>query len=221
MSTIFDYNELTQPGIPSVPMKAKPARTVRKSPAAREAEKHRLPNIGHVLRERRRELDLTLAEVSDAASITKSFLSDIERNRASPSVATLIRLLEVISLPVGRLFRPAASNVVRSGARPPIKFGGLGVSDSLLSPADAKRLQVILSDIAPRGTGGKKLYSIRSEEEFVFVLSGQIVIQVEDKANTLKKGDAMAFDPRRLHTFYNPSATEAAQVMFVLTPAPL
>jgi len=178
------------------------------------------PNIGHLLREKRRKLNLTLDEVATAAELTKSFLSDIERNQTSPSVASLVRLCEVLSLPIGDLFSPARSGIVRSEDRPPIRFGGTGVSDFLISPAEAHRLQVILSEIEPRGTGGEKLYTLNCEEEFVFVLEGQIRIVVEGHDFDLAAGDAMAFDPRRLHSFSNPSSVAPAQVMFVLTPPP-
>lgn len=175
-------------------------------------------NIGRLLRARRRDLDMTLDAVASAAELTKSFLSDIERNKTSPSVASLVRLCEVLALPVGDLFTPARSGVVRSDDRPPIRFGGAGVSDYLISPAEAKRLQVIYSDIEPGGTGGEKLYTLACEEEFVFVLQGAIRILVEDAAHELRAGDAIAFDPRRPHTFANASATEPATALFVLTP---
>jgi quercetin dioxygenase-like cupin family protein len=163
---------------------------------------------------------MTLDAVAGAADLTKSFLSDIERNKTSPSVASLVRLCEVLALPVGNLFSPPRSGVVRSDDRPPIRFGGMGVSDYLVSPAEAQRLQVILSDIAPGGTGGEKLYTLACEEEFVFVLEGAIRIVVDDATHELGTGDAMAFDPHHPHTFANASATRPARVLFVLTPPP-
>ncbi len=178
------------------------------------------PNIGRLLRARRRNLDMTLDDVAGAADLTKSFLSEIERDKTSPSVASLVRLCEVLALPVGDLFTPARSGVVRANDRPPIRFGGTGVSDYLISPDEAKRLQVIFSDIEPGGTGGEKLYNLPCEEEFVFVLEGSIRIVLEDTTHELGTGDAIAFDPRRAHTFANASQTEPAKALFVLTPPP-
>ncbi|MBN9072559.1 MAG: cupin domain-containing protein [Rhizobiales bacterium] len=178
-------------------------------------------NIGGLLRSRRRELDMTLDQTASAADLTKSFLSDIERDKASPSVASLVRLCEVLSIRIGDLFSPARSGVVRADDRPPIRFGGSGISDFLVSPAEAQRLQVILSELAPGGSGGEKLYTLSCEEEFVFVLDGTVRITVGDTVHDLAQGDAMAFDPRRPHTFANPSATHPARVLFVLTPPPL
>src|SRR5258708_18274311 len=105
---------------------------IKKKPAAassRTSEKRSQTNIGHPLRERRRELDRTLEDVAQAAGLTKSFLSEIERNRTSPSVASLVRLCEALSLPVAHLFLPAKSEVGRRDQRPPLRFAGLVISD--------------------------------------------------------------------------------------------
>ncbi|WP_315925992.1 XRE family transcriptional regulator [Mesorhizobium sp. SP-1A] len=178
------------------------------------------PRIGHLLRDRRRQLDLTLDAVAEATLLTKGFLSDIERDKTSPSVASLVKLCDVLGMPVGDLFSSSQSAVVRADERPPIKFGGTGVSDHLLTPTTSLRLQAIWSEIEPNGTGGEQLYSLRSEEEFIIVLSGELALQLENETFILQQGDAMTFDPRRLHTFYNPSDSEPTTAIFVMTPKP-
>lgn len=178
------------------------------------------PLIGRTLRERRRQLDMTLDDVAEATDLTKGFLSDIERDKTSPSVASLVRLCDVLNLPVGDLFTSSQSAVVRVDERSPIKFGGIGVADHLLTPSNGMRLQAIWSEIEPNGTGGEQLYALRSEEEFVLVLSGQLAIRLEDETVILSEGDAMTFDPRRPHTFHNPSDKNRTIAVFVMTPPP-
>src|SRR5262249_55716201 len=46
------------------------------------------PRIGHLLRARRRELDLTLDALAAEVGLAKSFLSDVENDKASPSIAS-------------------------------------------------------------------------------------------------------------------------------------
>lgn len=178
------------------------------------------PQIGHLLRERRRQLNLTLNAVAEATSLTKGFLSDIERDKTSPSVASLVKLCEVLNMPVGDLFTSSHSDVIRADERVPIKFGGTGVSDYLLTSSNSIRLQAIWTEIEPEGTGGEQLYSLRAEEEFVIVVMGSLAIQVENETFILNEGDAMTFDPRRLHTFYNPSKTQRSTAIFVMAPKP-
>jgi transcriptional regulator with XRE-family HTH domain len=188
---------------------------MRKSPAPKMP-----PKIGDLLRTRRRALDLTLEFVAERCEITKGFLSDVERDKASPSVATLVRLCDVLNVPVGSLFSSVGSSIVRNDERVPIKFGGTKMQDYLLSPSSAAKAQVILSNMAPGGTGGSALYSLRCEEEFVFVLAGSVTISIEHEETILVKGDAMTFDPRRPHTFRNSSMTKSAQALFMLMPPP-
>lgn len=174
--------------------------------------------IGALLRERRRALGLTIEQVAEASELTKGFLSDVERDKASPSVASLVRLCDVLNFPVGNLFPSAVSAVVRKNNRVPINFGGIDIRDYLLTPTNAAKGQAIFSDMAPGGTGGEKLYRIRSEEEFVLVLRGSVVISVEGEETTLMQYDAMTFDPRRPHTFRNASKTKRAQALFMVMP---
>jgi len=188
---------------------------MRKSPAPKEP-----PNVGGVLRIRRRSLDLTLEFVAKTCAITKGFLSDIERGKSSPSVATLVRLCDVLNVPVGSLFSSVSPSVIRKDQRTPIKFGGTRMKDYLLSPTSAAKAQVIYSNMAPGGTGGDALYSLPCEEEFVFVLAGSVTISIEDEETILMKDDAMTFDPRRPHTFRNTSMTKSAHALFVLMPPP-
>lgn len=195
----------------------------RKESAARKRVAKSIPTrngpaIGALLRARRQSLDLTLDYVAAAAEITKGFLSDVERDKASPSVASLIRLCDVLNLPVGSLFSSVGSAVVRKDERVPIKFGGSRIQDYLLSPSSAAKGQAILSEIAPGGGGGAALYTLRCEEEFVYVLSGSLTLVIEGEETALRSGDAMTFDPRRPHTFRNTSASKPAQALFMMMP---
>jgi transcriptional regulator with XRE-family HTH domain len=178
------------------------------------------PRIGAMLRLRRRHLDMTLEQVAEAAAITKGFLSEVERDKASPSVALLVRLCDVLSLPVGSLFSTVGSAVVRKAERVPIKFGGARINDFLLSPTSAVKAKVIFSDISPGGSGGEALYSLNCEEEFVFVLAGDLIVTVDEEETRLAEGDAMTFDPRQPHTFRNASESLPAQALFMLMPPP-
>ena len=137
--------------------------------------------IGPLLRARRQELGLTLSELAKQVGVTKGFLSDVERDKSSPSVASLVQICNVLNLPIGDLFATGNSSVVRKADRTAIKFGGHKINDFLLSPSQGARMQAILSFMEPGGGGGDTLYSLDSEEEFVFVLSGTIKVKLENE----------------------------------------
>lgn len=187
---------------------------------AEAAPKRDQLNFGGLLRERRRALNLTLHDVSEKTGLTKGFLSDIERDKTSPSVASLVSLCDALNLPVGDLFATTRNVLVRAAERQPIKFGGIGVSDHLLTPSHGVRMQAIWSEIAPGGTGGEQLYSLRSEEELVLVISGDLALNIEGEETVLHVGDSITFDPRRPHSFRNPSQEVGTTVVFIMTPPP-
>ncbi len=177
-------------------------------------------NIGFRLRDRRHRLGLTLDEVARQTGLTKGFISEVERNRASPSVASLLSICDVLGIKVGDLFRVADSAVVRAAHRQPIKFGGIGIKDYLLSPNTRTRLQVIWTELAPGGTTGAEPYTLPADEAFALVLEGRAAIRIGEQEFTLHSGDALTFDPREPHSFWNPSEDEPACVLFVVTPPP-
>src|SRR6202522_1092301 len=99
--------------------------------------------VGAKLRERRRHLNLTLQEVADRVGVTKGFLSEMERDRAAPSVATLLKLRDALSLSVATLFHSAIPQLVRRQSRVPIPYGGIGMACVLVSPENAHRVIAI------------------------------------------------------------------------------
>jgi len=189
------------------------------SPAASKPQKP-APKFGGLIKERRRQLNLTLESVAKTVELTKSFLSDIENDKTSPSVASLVRLCDALGLSIGDLFNSTISTVVRADERPKVSFGGTGVSDSLLTASNSTRLQALWTEIEPLGTGGEKLYSLRADEEFIHIVSGTLIVRMENESFELNAGDSMTFDPRLLHTFLNPSSTEKTVAIFVMTPRP-
>lgn len=173
--------------------------------------------VGHRLRARRRALNLTLDEVAKGASLTKGFVSAIERELTSPSVASLLALCKVLRISVGSLFDTPKTTLVRRQDRAPIEFGGVDVDDYLLTPSAGSSIQVIFSRMGPRASGGEELYAVQAETEFVFVLKGRVRMNVNHEITILHEGDALTFDPKLPHTFSNDDSSESV-ALFVLTP---
>ncbi len=61
--------------------------------------------LGALLRAIRNSRHLTIKEVATKAGISSSLLSQIERNRISPSLDTLLRILEVYGVPPNKFFK--------------------------------------------------------------------------------------------------------------------
>lgn len=176
--------------------------------------------IGARLRAARLSAKMTIETVADASGLTKGFISRLERDSASPSVASLVAVCEVIGLRVGALFDPPETAVVRAGEGRPISFGASGAQEWLLTPGTQQQLEVIHSVLEGAGQGGEELYSLDCDAEFVYVVDGCLEILLEDQQIALDAGDAMTFPGRTPHTWRNASATERCEVLWVLSPAP-
>lgn len=186
---------------------------------AKQVNDKALP-IGGRLRATRLARGLTLGQVAAAAGLTEGFVSKLERDQVSPSVASLVSVCEALGLRVGELFEPPTSAIVRSGEGAKINWGGINAREYLLSPGSQAHIEVLHSIVEPKGSGGDELYALDTEIEFVYVLKGQFDIVLGPSTHHLTVGDAMTFRGREPHTWRNPSTTDIAEVLWVLSPAP-
>jgi transcriptional regulator with XRE-family HTH domain len=177
-------------------------------------------DIGRRLRAERDAQRLTLTQLADASGLTKGYLSKVERGRAMPSVASLLRLCDALGLSPGELFEHSHDrDLVRGGEYPPIGFGGEHMEEALLTPPRERRLQVIHSLIHPGGGSGDESYELPSDVEFLFVVRGRLTLVIDGNEHQLADGDAVTFLPSAPHSFVNPSASEDTEVLWILAPA--
>lgn len=177
------------------------------------------PAIGPRLRDARLRQGLSLTEVAASAGITKGFLSQLERDRTSPSVGTLIEICRVLDFSIGELLDGATKPLVRAGERTRIFFGGSGVSEYRLTPASEERVIALLSEIAPGGGSGDDPYTLATDAEIAYVLDGTLQIEVGGVKYTMSAGDTLTFDAGDSHRWHNPSAAVPTRVLWILVPA--
>ncbi|MDQ1629255.1 MAG: hypothetical protein QOI54_2999 [Actinomycetota bacterium] len=176
--------------------------------------------IGGRLRAARQARGLTLDKVAEATGLTKGFISRLERDEVSPSVASLVSVCEVVGIRIGELFESPLTQLVRAAEGRRINFGGRRVREFLLTPGTQGHLQVIHSTIEPGGTGGKELYTLDCEVEFVYVVRGELTVMLATESVLLGAGDAFTFPGREPHTWANGRKDETCEVLWALAPAP-
>src|SRR4051794_13610166 len=175
--------------------------------------------IGTRLRTARKLQGLTLEQVAHSAGLTKGFVSRLERDDVSPSVASLVSVCDVLGLRVGDLFDPPRTAVIRRGEGRLINFGGEGAVERLVTPGTQSAVEVIHSVIEPGGNGGEQLYALACDAECAYVLSGTVEVVFEDHRERLSTGDAMTFPGSAPHTWRNPTS-RPCEVLWILAPAP-
>ncbi|GAB3602527.1 helix-turn-helix domain-containing protein [Microbacterium aureliae] len=175
--------------------------------------------IGARLRAARTLQGLSLGQLAETTGLSKGFLSRVERDETSPSVATLVQLCQVLSLPVGALFtEPEIQHVVLADA-PRINLGGVHADERLLSPRSENRVQLLRSELQPDAHGGSDLYTINCDVEVLHVIAGRLTVRFADRTVELSPGDALTFPGREPHT-WQVAGGEPATVLWVIVPAP-
>ena len=175
--------------------------------------------LGARIRAVRQARHLTLRDVSERAGVTESFLSQVERDVTSPSIATLQRIARALDLSIAQLFAEEGDTgrVVRREARRRVTYKGLKAVDEFLTSNMSGRLQVIMSTIEPGGGTGADPYTHDSDEEVVVVLDGVLDLWVGDEHYVLREGDSITYPSRVPHWNVN-HGTEPARVLFCITP---
>lgn len=176
-------------------------------------------DLGARIRALRVARGATLRQLAAQAGVTESFLSQVERGVASPSIASVQRIARALGQSIAELFAAdeSAGIVVRARERRRIVYQGLGAVDEFLTRATDGRLQVIMSTIEPGGGTGDEAYTHDSDEEVVVVLEGVLDLWVGAEHYRLETGDAVTHSSRIPHRNTNPGPG-VARVLFCITP---
>lgn len=174
--------------------------------------------IGAKLRAARLTQGLTIAQVAEATSLNKGFISRMERDETSPSVTTLVAICEVLSIAVGSLFEPTQIEIVPFSDAPRINMGGTNLEEYLLSARREGRAQLLRTIAHPGANGGAELYTINCDVEILHVISGSVRVRLTREEYTLAEGDTMTLPGREPHTWSNPS-DQRAELIWLIAPA--
>lgn len=174
--------------------------------------------IGSRIRAARQSQRLTIEHVADATGLTKGFLSRVERDLTSPSVASLVTLCQVLSISIGDLFALPETHLTRKGEGPRISLGGEGIVERLLTARSERRVQILSAIIAPYGRGESELYAVDCDVDVLHIISGELTLVMTQESYELSAGDTLSFPGREPHSWINHSATPV-EALFVLVPA--
>jgi transcriptional regulator with XRE-family HTH domain len=169
-----------------------------------------------VIRTRRRQ---TLREVAERAGLSESFLSQVERGRASASVASLRRIADALGIAVSDLFQPAEAprpRVLRRDDRPSLAFGILG-RKLLLTPRPLHHLEVFVGELDPEGSTGAEQYAHGDSEELFVVIRGTVQLELGDEHFVLEAGDSIDYRSAVPHRISN-AGGGVAEVMWIISP---
>lgn len=150
-------------------------------------------SLGARIRSRRRALRKTLADVAQQAGVSEGFLSQLERDRSSASIATLQRICEGLEMTVGELFvEPEVTRVHRFADAHFNPFGS-DARKVRITPTSNRQLESFIGEFDPYGTTGDELYAHGDSEELLLVISGTVEVTIETQSLVLGPLDSIAY----------------------------
>ena len=176
-------------------------------------------DVGERLRDIRRLRRATLKTIADRAGVSESFLSQVERGRASASIASLQRIAGALGVSVADLFEPGGPprpRVLRRDERPSLAFGILG-RKLLLTPRPLLHLEVFAGEFDAGGSTGEEPYAHGDSEELFVVLAGRVQLELGGDVHELEAGDSIDYRSSTPHRATN-IGDGRAEVMWIISP---
>lgn len=176
-------------------------------------------DVGERLRDIRRLRRATLKTIADRAGVSESFLSQVERGRASASIASLQRIAAALGVSLADLFEPGgpvAPRVLRHAERPTLAFGILG-RKYLLTQRPLQHLEVFVGELDVGGSTGTEPYAHGDSEELFVVLSGHVLLELGGDVHELDSGDSIDYRSSTPHRVTN-AGEGRAEVMWIISP---
>ncbi|TGD84243.1 cupin domain-containing protein [Mycolicibacterium sp. CH28] len=150
-----------------------------------------------------------MEHVAAKSGVSRVYLSNIERDVNSPTVATLNKILEVLGLTLAELFgdqERVTHPVIRGGERNRVQLSQApGVTWEFLTPAGAP-LEMFMRYIEPGGMSGTEPHTHPGFEAGI-VLRGRLTLWLGDEEHHLGKGDSISFASTTPHRYLNPGNT--------------
>ena len=173
-------------------------------------------DIGAKLKELRILKGLTQEELADRAELSKGFISQLERDLTSPSIATLMDILQCLGTSIGEFFNETPEEQIVFGKTDYFEKHDLELKNEIkwiIPNAQKNMMEPILLTLEP---GGETYPDNPHEgEEFGYVLQGNISIHIGSKTKKKKKGESFYFVSDKKHYL---SSKAGAVLIWVSSP---
>lgn len=174
--------------------------------------------IGAKIRELRVQKGLTQEELADRAELSKGFISQLERDITSPSIATLVDVLQCLGTDLEEFFSGTSSEqvVFKKGDYFEKIDGELKNKIEWIIPnAQKNMMEPILLTLEANGSTYPD--NPHEGEEFGYVLAGTINIHIGNKTYKAKKGESFYYVANKQH-YITASGKLGASLLWVTTP---
>ena len=175
--------------------------------------------VGPRIRALREERRLSIRSFAGQAELSPGLISQVERGLADPSLETLRRIAQALSVPIFSLFQQDGETdpvrVVRANERIHVRSPHGEIVYARVS-AGSGQLEVLEGVLEPGGASSEQPWGHPSEE-CAIVLSGTLSVEVDGKQWELHENDSCTFDSRRPHLYRN-SGTSPCRFLLSVNP---
>lgn len=175
--------------------------------------------LGRKIRDLRLRRGLTVQQLAQASGLSKGFISQVENERTSPSLATLRDLARALETSVAYLVveEEQVPYVVRADKRPRVNVGSDTSQVEVLSAQPKRNLELLLADLPAGVSAGEKRH-YHHGEECLLCLEGQVRVSCGEHELILETGDSCHYDGRLPHAVEN-CGDSPARLIIAITPA--
>jgi len=179
------------------------------------------PEVGATLQRLRLARGLTLEDLSRIAGVSKSMLSQIEREKANPTIAITWRLANALGVQIGELLSSEVRTtelirVVEAHEIPTLPGAHAGYSLRILGPMDlAGKYEWYELTLAPGGELASQGHDPGTNEHLT-VLTGAVELEVGPEKRRVKHGATARYPADQGHVIRNAGKVEAKALLVVV-----
>ena len=173
-------------------------------------------DIGNKLKELRVLKGLTQEELADRSELSKGFISQLERNLTSPSITTLMDILQCLGTSIGEFFNEAPDEQIVFGKQDYFVKVDTEYKNEIkwiIPNAQKNTMEPIYLTLE---AGGSTCPDTPHEgEEFGYILQGPVSIHLGNKTYKAKKGESFYYTADKTHFL---SSKSGAVLIWVSSP---
>ncbi|HEY0297430.1 MAG TPA: XRE family transcriptional regulator [Bordetella sp.] len=187
-------------------------------------DKENINVVGERLAVLRKLNALTLEEVANRATLTKSYLSKLERGLSSPTIATVLKLARALDVSLDQLIGGTSPSreILHQHAADRVPFSPSSAREGYTYEAIAtdRPDKVMMPFImAPPFTLEEQELMSHPGEELIYVVSGEIEVVFADRTVRMAAGDSLYFNASLAHRSRSLGEVLAQALVVVSDPA--
>ena len=158
--------------------------------------------IGQKIKERRQELKMNLRDLGEQTELSASFLSQVENDLSEPSISSLQKIAVALKVPMFTFLSGGEhpEHVVLHDSRKKLSFPNPHLQYELLTDDLSRQMAGILIRLKS-GESQHAQQLFKATDEMMFVLEGELGLQIGESQYRLAPGDSIYYEGSQLVSF--------------------